>query len=154
MRHLSLEMEKLEQRIAPGGWCTGPTSGSGGSKGSKDHGSNGHGSKEGSKGNGSKEGSKGNGSNGPGPTSGEDATGSVCRGQTSRRPPVLPIRRGRRFHFAEPRRRHAARRGSSPDRVTVRRRARRRRARAVRAEVVQRRPPGNERIHPANPLSA
>ena len=49
MKHLNLELEKLEQRIAPGRiHC-----GGGGSKGSKDHGSKGHGSK-GSKGNGSK----------------------------------------------------------------------------------------------------
>jgi hypothetical protein len=58
MRHLNLELEKLEQRIAPGRI----NCGGGGSKGSKDHGSKGNGSKgsngHGSKGNGSK-GSKG-----------------------------------------------------------------------------------------------
>jgi hypothetical protein len=48
MKHLNLELEKLEQRIAPGRL----NFGGGGSKGSKDHGSKGHGSK-GSKGNGS-----------------------------------------------------------------------------------------------------
>ena len=57
MKHLNLELEKLEQRIAPGrlhlGFC------GHGSKGSKGGGSKGHGSK-GSKGNGS----KGNGSKG------------------------------------------------------------------------------------------
>ena len=48
MKHLNLELEKLEQRIAPGRF----NCGGGGSKGSKDHGSKGskdHGSK-GSKG--------------------------------------------------------------------------------------------------------
>jgi hypothetical protein len=58
MKHLNLELEKLEQRIAPGRLHCG----GGGSKGSKGHGSKGHGSKghgsKGSKGNGSK-GSKG-----------------------------------------------------------------------------------------------
>jgi hypothetical protein len=54
MRHLNLELEKLEQRIAPGRL----NCGGGGSKGSKGHGSKDHGSK----GHGSK-GSKGNGSN-------------------------------------------------------------------------------------------
>ena len=55
MKHLNLELEKLEQRIAPGRvHC-----GGGGSKGSKDHGS------KGSKGHGSKShGSKSHGSKG------------------------------------------------------------------------------------------
>ena len=56
MKHLNLELEKLEQRIAPGRINCGGH----GSKGSKDHGSKGskdHGSK-GSNGHGSK-GSKG-----------------------------------------------------------------------------------------------
>jgi hypothetical protein len=53
MKHLNLELEKLEQRIAPGRInCGGGGSKGHGSKGSKDHGS------KGSKGNGSK-GSKG-----------------------------------------------------------------------------------------------
>ena len=62
MKHLNLELEKLEQRIAPGRlhlWASHH-----GSKGSKGGGSKGNGSK-GSKGNGSKgNGSKGNGSKG------------------------------------------------------------------------------------------
>jgi hypothetical protein len=54
MKHLNLELEKLEQRIAPGRInCGGGGSKGHGSKGSKGHGSKGHGSK-GSKGNGSK----------------------------------------------------------------------------------------------------
>jgi len=52
MKHLNLELEKLEQRIAPGGLCSCGCGGSNGSNGSKSgsHGSNGsksgsHGSK-------------------------------------------------------------------------------------------------------------
>ena len=41
MRHLNLQLQKLEERIAPGG-CGG---GTGGSHGSKSHGSKSHGSK-------------------------------------------------------------------------------------------------------------
>jgi hypothetical protein len=49
MRHISLQLQKLEERIAPGGCGCG--CGSGGSHGSKDHGSKDHGSKDhGSKG--------------------------------------------------------------------------------------------------------
>jgi len=48
MRHLNLELERLEQRIAPGA-CGAPS----GSGGSKSHGSN-NGSNHGSKGGGSK----------------------------------------------------------------------------------------------------
>lgn len=54
MKHLNLELEKLEQRIAPGRLhFSGAQHGSKGSKGQGSKGSNGHGSK-GSKGNGSK----------------------------------------------------------------------------------------------------
>jgi hypothetical protein len=53
MKHLNLELEKLEQRIAPGRI----NCGGGGSKGSKGHGSKGS-NQHGSKGSGSK-GSKG-----------------------------------------------------------------------------------------------
>ena len=41
MKHISLQLQKLEERIAPGGCGCG----SGGSHGSKDHGSKDHGSK-------------------------------------------------------------------------------------------------------------
>jgi hypothetical protein len=46
MKHISLELQKLEERIAPGG-CGCGTGGSHGSKshGSKSHGSKSHGSK-------------------------------------------------------------------------------------------------------------
>ena len=45
MRHISLQLQKLEERIAPGGCCCG--GGTGGSHGSKggSHGSKSHGSK-------------------------------------------------------------------------------------------------------------
>jgi hypothetical protein len=63
MRHISLKLQKLEERIAPGGCGCGGGSASHGSKGggSKSHGSKGGGSKShGSKGGGSKShGSKG-----------------------------------------------------------------------------------------------
>ena len=49
MKHLNLEFERLEQRIAPGAVHFGSSHGSKGSKGSKGHGSKSHGSK-GSKG--------------------------------------------------------------------------------------------------------
>jgi hypothetical protein len=61
MKHLNLELEKLEQRIAPGrlhllgGFCHGSKGGGSKGGGSKGGGSKGHGSKgHGSKGNGSK----------------------------------------------------------------------------------------------------
>ena len=50
MRHISLQLQKLEDRIAPGGCCCGGSGGSHGSKGgskggSKSGGSKSHGSK-------------------------------------------------------------------------------------------------------------
>jgi len=55
MKHISLELQKLEERIAPGGCCCG-TGGSHKSGGSKSHGSKGQGSGKsgGSKSHGSK----------------------------------------------------------------------------------------------------
>ena len=52
MKHISLQLQKLEERIAPGGCCCG----SGGSHGSKSHKSHGSGSHKsgGSKSHGSK----------------------------------------------------------------------------------------------------
>jgi hypothetical protein len=63
MKHLNLELEKLEQRIAPGAVCHSGGHSGGGSKGggSKGGGSNG-------------QGSKGGGSNGSG-----GSKGSKCR---------------------------------------------------------------------------
>ena len=65
MKHLDLEVEKLEQRIAPGGFGGKPRCGGGGS--SKSGGSKSGGSKSGgSKSGGSKSGSKSGGSKGGG----------------------------------------------------------------------------------------
>jgi hypothetical protein len=50
MKHLNLEMEKLEQRIAPGGLCSCGCGGSNGSNGSNGSKSGSHGSKSGSHG--------------------------------------------------------------------------------------------------------